>query len=705
MFEPPIDPALLVQAVAGGVDISSVLADLNSPLPYYRFNYILPKALEICTELKALGNGLLSALEKKDGEALSMMRSHHETLLLEMAKTIKKLQITEAQRNREGLEQTRAVTEHRANFYMQVLQAGLNSSEKEHQTLSFASMALSIAGQGIEMATAALDPVPDVFIGGMAGAGGGPINLNHTGGGTKGGAALSAFGRFFNMLSTMTSYAASSAQTSAIYQRRKDDWKLQQELANKELAQIDKQIITAQIREQIAEKDLSNHEQSIENAQKVEEFFRDKYTQEELYGWMVGEISTIYFQCYQLAYDLAKKAEKTYRYELGLPTSNFVQFGIWDSFRKGLMSGERLYLALKQMEKSHMDQNRREYEIAKQISLLQYNPLALIALKETGTCLIDLPERFFDADYPGHYMRRLKNVSLTLPCVVGPYTSINCTLTLLNSQTRIKSPADNQYGQPAEPEDRFITSFAAMQSIATSTAQNDSGLFEVNFRDERYLPFEGAGAVSRWHIDLPKDSNAFDFDTIADVILRLSYTAREGGNLLKTQAKAAMNQAIADAEKAPLTRLFSAKHEFPTPWHQFFSTTDIQAKLNLTLDLERFPFQFRGKTIEIQEIELFLPLKETKKPGSNKTYTEIYTASPLTLSINSSAGLTNNQALSSSPSFLNGTPYLIVSSMIVPIEVTNGEAAAWSFTIDTAKLKLVQAAIEDLFIVCHYTVR
>jgi Neuraminidase-like domain len=48
LFEPPIDPALLVQAVAGGVDISSVLADLNSPLPYYRFNYILQKAMEIC---------------------------------------------------------------------------------------------------------------------------------------------------------------------------------------------------------------------------------------------------------------------------------------------------------------------------------------------------------------------------------------------------------------------------------------------------------------------------------------------------------------------------------------------------------------------------------------------------------------------------------------------------------------------------------
>ena len=53
---------------------------------------------------------------------------------------------------------------------------------------------------------------------------------------------------------------------------------------------------------------------------------------------------------------------------------------------------------------------------------------------------------------------------------------------------------------------RFLDDFGAVQSIATSHAQNDSGLFELNFRDERYLPFEGAGAVSEWRIELPRTS-------------------------------------------------------------------------------------------------------------------------------------------------------------------------------------------------------
>ena len=61
LFESEIDPGALVKAVAGGKDISSALADLNAPLPYYRFNTLLLKANEVCNDVKALGNALLSA--------------------------------------------------------------------------------------------------------------------------------------------------------------------------------------------------------------------------------------------------------------------------------------------------------------------------------------------------------------------------------------------------------------------------------------------------------------------------------------------------------------------------------------------------------------------------------------------------------------------------------------------------------------------
>lgn len=63
--------------------------------------------------------------------------------------------------------------------------------------------------------------------------------------------------------------------------------------------------------------------------------------------------------------------------------------------------------------------------------------MEFLRLKLTGRCEIEIPEWMFDLDYPGQYMRRIRSVSLTIPCVAGPYNEVHCRLTLLRSGTRI----------------------------------------------------------------------------------------------------------------------------------------------------------------------------------------------------------------------------------------------------------------------------
>jgi hypothetical protein len=75
LFEPPIEPGLLVQAAAAGLSISSVLNDLNSPMPNYRFYYLLQKALELCAELKSLGNAFLSVKQRTPLQAAGHVRA------------------------------------------------------------------------------------------------------------------------------------------------------------------------------------------------------------------------------------------------------------------------------------------------------------------------------------------------------------------------------------------------------------------------------------------------------------------------------------------------------------------------------------------------------------------------------------------------------------------------------------------------------
>src|SRR5207247_3588382 len=78
LFDPPIDPALLVRAAAAGLDVSAIVSGLNQPLPLVRFQLLVSKAAEICQEVKSLGANLLSAIEKQDNESLSLLRAQHE---------------------------------------------------------------------------------------------------------------------------------------------------------------------------------------------------------------------------------------------------------------------------------------------------------------------------------------------------------------------------------------------------------------------------------------------------------------------------------------------------------------------------------------------------------------------------------------------------------------------------------------------------
>jgi len=51
-------------------------------------------------------------------------------------------------------------------------------------------------------------------------------------------------------------------------------------------------------------------------------------------------------------------------------------------------------------------------------------------------------------------------------------------------------------------------------------------MFETNLHDERFLPFEGAGAVSVWRLALPSPIRLFDYNIIAEAVLHIRYTAR-----------------------------------------------------------------------------------------------------------------------------------------------------------------------------------
>ena len=92
LFDPPLDPGMLVKAAAAGIDISSVVNGLNQPVSPVRSLFLIQKALELCGEIRSLGGALLAAIEKGDGERLALLRQSHEVNIQQMQQEVRFLQ-------------------------------------------------------------------------------------------------------------------------------------------------------------------------------------------------------------------------------------------------------------------------------------------------------------------------------------------------------------------------------------------------------------------------------------------------------------------------------------------------------------------------------------------------------------------------------------------------------------------------------------
>ena len=701
LFQPPIDPGLLVKARAAGLSIGSVLNDLYAPLPHYRYRMMAQKALELCADVKALGNALLGVLEKRDAEEMALLRAGHELKLLQVVSDVKKLQLDEARENLSALKTMRKITEVRYDYYVEIEK--LSAKEALHLNKLEAAQILQSIGQGYDLAAQYSRLIPETTA---------SVPPAATFGGANLGQALNFYGSYHRFLSSIESYQANKASIEAGHDRRWDDWKLQEKLASRELTHIDKQITAAEIREAIMEKEMDNHNLQIENSRQASDFMTHKFTNKELYDWMAGQLSTVYFQSYQLAYDLAKRAQKCFQYELA-SDQTFIEFGYWDSLKKGLLSGDRLNYDLKRMEVAYFDQSKRTFELTKSISLVMLDPLSLVQLRENGSCYINLPEAIFDLDHPGHHLRRVKSVQLTIPCITGPYTSINCKLTLLDNKWR-KDTSGVDYAESSEDFDgRFVYNTGGTQSIATSSGQNDSGMFQLTFNDERYLPFEGAGAISNWRLEIPSSIRPFDFNTISDVIIQLNYTAHDGGDLLKDRANAALQGSLMGmllgSENQGLTRMFSLKQEFSNEWSRFLNPAQDQEGQNALLNMgsDNFPYMFRDNAIEIESLEILMVLGDE--------YTDVNYDLKLHLSMPSGQSLKSKVddeeiegIVLSTDSTLGGQLYQVSS---VPFSEEPGdwlvEVLEENIPVDLAieengHSRLNPAVVKDLIIIFHY---
>ena len=626
LFDAPIDPGLLIQAQAAGVDLSSVLSDLAAALPNYRFTSLYPQALDFVNAVRAYGASLQAALEKSDAGALTLLQQTLQQQLLSDGSQILDWQVQQAQSNIDSLNQSLALAQQKYTF--NTTQPYMNAGESSADSTNTFMLGLQESMAALYAVAGIAAGFPD-FILGAAGFGATP-----TAHAKDGGTNVSRAGNFgaeaIKSAAAAIDTQVKLATTHGSYDRRQDTWNEAAAEAQIQITQANIQLAGAQLALQVAQQNQTLHQEQIDDLQQQIDFLNNKFTADSLYDWMVGSLSATYFQSYQLAYQMCKQVERCYQFELGIPNSSFIQFGYWDSLYKGLLSGETLNHDLRRMQASYLQQNARRYELSRYVSLGILNPAALQQLLVTGACDFTLPESLFDNDYPGQFNRRLTRVSVTVVYPnPGKFDNVKATLTLVANQVRTSTDTTSGYAEnPVGSDPRFVYNYAAVpQKIALGNAQDDPGLFITaiasNIADQRYLPFENAGAISSWHLEMPQLYNEVDLSTVGDVVLHLYYTALDGGGALQ-QAVQANN--IANLPTSGI-KVFSAQNDFAapsptvanpypvTPWQAFLATAVAPANQTLALSISpsKFPAWTRGKTISVTSLTV---LAVTWPPGN-----------------------------------------------------------------------------------------
>ncbi|EJM22020.1 hypothetical protein PMI21_00202 [Pseudomonas sp. GM18] len=504
----------------------------GSEIPPYRFSALHAHAMSAVDTVIQFGATLLSFIERGEQASYQELQQHHVWDLANIAVDLQTQALKIDQKNKEALLASKAIVQARLDYYSGLVNEGVYPEEIAAAAAHLAGRIAEAGAHAAQVIGEGLKVVPNIF--GLA----------------DGGHRLE--GVPFALMAGAQELAAAAHGTgealerAAQYRRRHQEWTLARDQAQLEIKQYDAQLELEAERETASQLSLRQTQTSLRQAKSSYDFLSKRFTNSQLYQWFTYQLSGFYYQVYDATLSLCQLTERCWRYEMvDYSTQTFFQPQAWNSTYRGLGPGEGMKLGLLKMKSAYLLGNERELEIRKTVSLRQLQskekitvPLSInkpwddtlaadktpikgikSTLVETGSCEFELTQSLFDHDYPGHCLRRIRNLSISLPAILGPYEDIRATLTQTSSE--VVMPGSDK---------TVMKSLRANQHIALSTGIDDSGLFTLNFQDERYLPFEYTGAVSKWKLSFPNHTAQKSMlESLTDIIIHVQYTARTDG--------------------------------------------------------------------------------------------------------------------------------------------------------------------------------
>ncbi|EJM65725.1 hypothetical protein PMI30_03093 [Pseudomonas sp. GM50] len=534
LFATPLDPRALLAAYGQGLSGSNLGQFLNPDIPPYRFSVMYPYALNAVEQVIQFGSTLQSLIERKEQTQLLEMQQQQAWTLAQSSLDVQVQALEIDKTNKTALLASRSVVQGRLEYYSKRVEEYMSLTELAASSLPLMAKVLTGTAAAARAYGEAMKTSPNV--GGVFTAVGlGFISGVLFGGGQRLEGTQEAAGTWSSNLADAANKGSQSLFMTASFQNRHMEWKQAMDQATRETAQIDAQLDVWTAQHKATSLQVTYARNTLNQSKKTYEFLTssDRFSKSQTYDWLISQLAGFYFNAYSSALSLCQNAEACWRYEeADYHRPPAFTGASWNGNYRGLGAGESLKQGLLGLQTQHLLQDERDLEISKTVSLQALKAMEPTSTLnkdwtgikldlENGSCEFELTQAMFDDDYPGHYLRRIKSISVSLPGLLGPYQNICAILSQTYSRVEMSSVVG------ATPKDNL----RASQRIALSTGHDDAGLFMLNFQDERYLPFEYTGAVSKWYLQFPNHNKQLEMiKSLTDIILHVRYTAVSGGS-------------------------------------------------------------------------------------------------------------------------------------------------------------------------------
>src|SRR5664279_3925474 len=296
-------PALSLDRLPVGGDAQRVFR----PTPY-RYAVLVERAKNLVSIAQQVEQAFLAALEKRDAEVYNLLKAGHDLQLTGATVELHSLQVGEAE---EGIglaerQADRAATQR--DTYQGWIDAGLNTWERDlleqYDSAGRVKNTIAFFDAALTTAQAVVSASSGGFLGTGASAGLATAGLV----GSLSALRAGAIGTLNN-----AETAAQIDSATASFERRSQEWELQRQLAEGEMAIGAQQVTLAQTHTDVARQEEFISRTQLDQAQATVEFLANKFTSAELYAWMSGILGGAYHYFLQQATAMAQLAQ----YQLG----------------------------------------------------------------------------------------------------------------------------------------------------------------------------------------------------------------------------------------------------------------------------------------------------------------------------------------------------------------------------------------------------